>query len=221
MADVVTDSGIAGPATVAACNTLTSGAEIMGAVTLMGGSAVILTDGFAASTGASVEIGIDPVLASDFSWVEDDSPDAVAEYQASFHIRMDDYSLADPDFVVPFVAFSDTGQTSFSLVLVPTMLSPLPRLAGVACLEDLSCEDTIGSEEIGLASGWNLIKVHWKAGPGTGFLEFSVNDGAPSTMLNSLENGSLRVDFVRLGQVAGDPGSATGSFHLDHFASWK
>ena len=74
-----------------------------------------------------------------------------------------------------------------------------------------------------LSTGWNLIEVDWKAGPGTGHLLVTLN-GSTSTGLTDLDNDTRAIDSVRWGMVSSNSDllmTTSGILYLDEFRSWR
>ncbi len=74
-----------------------------------------------------------------------------------------------------------------------------------------------------MPAGWNLVEVEWEARAVTGHLVVRLNraPGLGFVGLSGLTNGTLRIETVRLGAVAGVDSVVSGWLYLDEYASFR
>jgi hypothetical protein len=203
-----------------ACNSITaSGVEVVSpGATFRAGSLISLDNDFSVASEVGFTAVIDPSLPSPFAWVQDDSPIAETTYNAVFYVSLDALNLAVGDELHHFVGYSSNGDAQFRVVLRKEPIPLEDRLA-ILAREDGGAFVEYPSDFL-LPAGYNRIEIAWRAGPGDGELQVSIN-GAPLAGLTGLNNDGSRIDFVRWGAVGGTLTSTTGAMQLDEFVSLR
>jgi len=216
-----TDLTVTGPTTTGtsnACNSIaTSGTvTVLTGATFNAGAWVGLADGFSSGLAdftASLEPAVIP-----FSWVEDDTPSALAGYFASWLVSADDLTTIDPDMDFGHLAGYAADGTLLFRVSIRRNTGPtenrlaLEARSGGALVEH-------GTEFL-LPAGTSDVQIHWSAGAGSGELMISFDGGSTFSGLGSLDNGGLALERVRLGFVDGEIGATGGFLAADEFDSW-
>jgi hypothetical protein len=177
-----------------------------GRAILASGGAVILGNGFAVQSGGEMVAGLDISL-SNFAWIEDPSPPAVARYSFELHADFDGLVVACE--LEHFAAISNGGEAQLKV-----LLRPGPALVLAVRQNDGSYHETAAAP---VAPGWNEIIVNWHASS-TASATLQVN-GSPRLPVSEVDNCDARIDRVRWGAVGGDAGSS-GIILMDDFRSW-
>ena len=213
-------SGAIVPGTHEGCSTLTSdGVLAAGIATFRAGDLVILRDGFAVETGASLTIEIDRALYPD-AWVQDDTPDGETVYSARFYLDPSSVALGASDRFYHFLAFDAAGDAELRVGLKQNGTER--RLFLEAIEDDDNVETTEGAGELLLANGWHWVEVGWTAGAGDGSAFICLDAETPPTgcvELSNLDNDTGAIDFVRWGAIDVPSESELGSVDLDDFES--
>ena len=202
-----------------ACRTITAlDVEIVNpGATFLAGQRIILENGVVVFEDAPFEATVDPLVNTAFAYVQHNKPDAEQIYDAKFYLRLDGLILEVGDEIEHFAGYSADGELQFKLVLRRNGVLDENRLAIVAR------EDGGGLVEhptdFLLPEGYNVIRVHWEAGAGTGQLGVAVGDGVPLSGLGNLGNSLSRIDHVKWGAINGTISTTTGFLELDEFST--
>lgn len=159
--------------------------------------------------------GLEAAVGSTPDRVGDTRPDGEVKYAARVYLRTGDANLAEGAEMEILSGFNATDQTVFRVLI---------RRSGGATFLNVEVRldnDTFtglspGDQPV-LSNGWNAVEVLWLAGA-PGSAELYLNDTA-APILSNLDNGTTRVDVVRLGNV--DGGGSSGAIFLDDFDSRK
>lgn len=202
------------PMHVASCSAISAGDGLVvvadGRLTLTACTQVALLDGFHVESGGSAAVSIDPAVPYE-AYVQDDSPDSEATYNAEFSVNLDDLSLGSGDELDLFVAYDGDG---------------MPQLRLTVSVEDgfvMEVRDAVGTPISTSGSaflpGWNTIQLSWEASS-SATASLTVSHGTPETV-SGLDNDAARIEFVRLGAVGGTTTGTSGSVYFDNFISWR
>ena len=227
----VPDGPLSTDPAVVPCGDLTAGDVdvVSGTVRFRAGTSIALGDGFSAVAPASFSAEAGETVRG-AAYVRDESPAAVEQYTARFHIDPDGLALsAASESFDHLVAYDAEGNPEFLVgVTYNTGLGEL-RLYAAAFETDGTERTTRGACELALVAGWQAVEVRWNAstdseGGTAGDLRVSI-DGGPAQSLASclslaggLANADGEISAVEWG--AKDPShEALGSLDLDDFDS--
>jgi hypothetical protein len=143
-------------------------------------------------------------------WIEDGSPTQEARYRTQFFLRTDALSLPSGDRITLLRAMGADQQACFALELVSR--DGLIYLDLIAYDGNGSVRSLLPEQRTAVLDGYHSIELDWSAGSGNGFCALWL-DGAGRPGIDSLDNGGLRVELVRLGSI--EPVSAGTFGHLD------
>ncbi len=202
------------------CNSITaSGVQVASTgATFVAGSSLVLGSNFSVGSGSPFTAVIDPGLLSGLGYVEWASAGALASYDASFHLKLNDLSIVTGDLLELFNGYSSNGAVQFKVILKFNSTLTENRLVLSVRQDNGTYIDTPALEETLVPNGWNKIEVRWKTGSGTGSLTVSLNGGT-EVGLSGIDNDLQRIDGVRLGYVGGSVTTTAGSIKLDDFWS--
>ena len=150
------------------------------------------------------------------AYVEDDSPSGEATYRARFYVNTTNLTLGDGDEFDMFAGFDLLEKTPFRLTMVS--INDQPHLRLNAVLNTGVEASSAPGGEIPVSPGYHSIEVNWAANFSNGFFRLSLNDQAYPGLEN-LNNGLVRVEFVRLGALTDIPPTTTGYMDADNFIS--
>lgn len=218
---VVNDQTLNGPATIEACQSVTSSATTIssGEVTFRAGDRIVLGDGFVVQSGASFVAQVDGTLLPD-AHLEDRTLGAEPHYAAGFFVNLNSLAVGSSDRFDLFTGESGSGVEWFSMVLKRNASTGENRIVIEARQNSGSVVSTESVNELFLPSGWWWLSIDWKAASPTasnGFLRLYLNNTLHSE-LSGLSNSNGRIGTVRLGADGVDSGTS-GTFDLDHFVS--
>lgn len=219
--EVVTNQTLNGPATIEACQTVTSSSTTIssGQVTFRAGDRITLGDGFVVQSGASFVAQVDGTLLPD-AHLEDRTLGAESHYAAGFFVNLNSLSVGNSDRFDLFAGESGSGVAWFSMVLKRNASLGENRIVMEARQDNGTVVSTEDVSELFLPSDWWWLAIDWKAassGSSNGFLRLSLNNTLHSE-LSGLSNSNGRIGTVRLGADGVDAGTS-GTFDLDHFVS--
>ena len=190
------------------CDTLTAyGVQVTGPTSFFAGREIRLGSAFSVAPGATLSALINNQM-SPFAFVQDDTPDAEATYQATFFVNLNAIFLGLGESVEILRASDQAGNTQFYLALTSAGLVLAARLenGGFTATSPVTLP----------GSGWMEIQAVWRAGAGDGELKARVN-GFQVAALSNLSNVSGRVDSIRLGAIAGETSSTQTIKGSDRF----
>ncbi len=221
-ADVVVGPGTVS-GTTTSCSTITTSAGGVQVVdpgaTFVTGQQIKFNNDFSVDPGIGFEGRINTAIASPLPHLVDETPDGEKNYWAIYRINLDPLTLALGEDIGQFVGFRSTGVPEFRVVLRRNAAPAENRLV-IQARDNVAGGLVEFPEELTVPAGYNFVNVWWRTGDGKGQFMVSVN-GAPSIGFVNLENGTGRIDEVKVGFVDGTSATTTGSYYLDDFSSFR
>jgi serine protease len=152
-------------------------------------------------------------------YVTDDTPTAEAGYRTRFYF--DPNTLVLPNGAAHYIFYGYAGTSTVVLRLEFRISSGLYQVRG----------DLRNDSGAWKASSWftisdapHLLELDWRAATAAGANNGSLTlwiDGGQKGTLTGVDNGTLRIDRIRLGAIAGLDAGALGSYYFDAFKSTR
>jgi hypothetical protein len=152
-------------------------------------------------------------------FVQDDTPNNLAVYNANFHFDPNSVAMANLDLLALFIAY-DSGAT-----FVPAIRVDLRFFNGAYQLRARSRNDNLtwtATAWFTITDGEHQIEVEWDGaslpGQNDGKLKFKI-DGVVKADRGGIDSDTFRVDRARLGVIGVDTGTR-GTVFFDQFESF-
>jgi hypothetical protein len=157
------------------------------------------------------------------AYTQDNSPTAETNYHASFMLNINDFGFVtnpgnQPEHHI-LLGRDAAGNRVFDVALVIYEFGTIALEAHV--LDNNDMIGTLNSTEI--TQGPHAILIDWQAadsGSANGFFRLTF-DGSVIDSVSVVNNDSDIIDSVRFGALPYDVTSASGSYYLDAFNSWR
>jgi hypothetical protein len=150
-------------------------------------------------------------------YVEDGTPSNEPHYRARFYFDPNTISMRSGNALYIFVGYNASGTNT---IRVEFRYSSASYQLRVSLIRDNST--WISGSWYTISDGPHYVELNWQAattsGANNGYLTFWI-DGTQRENLSGIDNDTRRIDYVRLGVVAGLDNGTRGTLYFDAFES--